>query len=132
MKTQDKGACAEHIAAGALLRNGYEVYWNTSFHGLADLLVQRDGTIYRVQVKSFYDKRVAGKYRTEKSVYRMAECQTSNTTNGAYHVSYDGLVDMLVLVDTDTGEVFSIPPGLRKTQVHKSAITEYRIFPIPA
>jgi hypothetical protein len=131
MKTQDKGACAEHLAAAALLKNGYEVYWNTSFHGLSDLLVQRDGKMYRVQVKSFYDKCITGKYRTEKSVYRIAECQTSNTVNGEYHLSYDGLVDMLVLVDTDTGEVFSISPGLRKTQVHKNAILEYRIFPIP-
>jgi Holliday junction resolvase-like predicted endonuclease len=131
MKTQDKGACAEHMAAAALLRNGYEVYWNTAFHGLSDLVAQREGVIYRVQVKAFYDKRAVGKYRTEQSVYRVAETRTSNMSNGLYHQPYANLVDLIVLVDTDTGEVFAIPPDLRQCQVHKDTLASYRIFPLP-
>jgi hypothetical protein len=131
MIKQDKGACGEHLAAAALLRNGYSVYWNTSFSGVSDLMAQKDGQIFRVQVKTFYDKRQVGRYRTEKSIYRVAEVRTSNTVNGEYHLSYVGLVDIIVLVDTDTGEVYLIPADLRTCQIAKDTISKYRIFPIP-
>jgi len=70
-------------------------------------------------------------YRTEKSVYKVAECRTSNMANGDYHQPYAGLVDALVIVDTETGEVFWIPANHRKSQIHKNAILQYRIFPTP-
>ncbi len=94
-------------------------------------MAQKDGQLFRVQAKSFYDKKYLGKYRNENSVYRVAEIRTSNMTDGKYHQSYNGLVDMIILVDVDTGEVFSIPPDHGVCQVSKNTLGAYKIFPIP-
>ena len=132
MKTQDKGSCGEYLVAAALMRNGYEVFMNTSFHGVSDLLASIDGQIYKVQVKTFYEKRAYGKYRKENSAYKVCEVRTSNMVDGDYHVSYRGLVDLIALADIDTGEVFLLDAGTvsNSCQISKSVVQDKKIFPV--
>lgn len=125
MNKQQKGSCGELLAAAALTRGGYEVFLNPTNNGVADLVALKEGKAYRVQVKTFYLK----KGSKSGKQYLVAECRTSDASQGAYHVPYARLVDMLVLVDTDTAEVFLVPSDIQKTQVHKNQVLKHRIFP---
>ena len=125
MNRQQKGACGELLAAAALVREGYEVFLNPTHHGLADLVASKDGATLLVQVKTFYSKKPRGNAIPSPA----AETRTSNTVNGEYHVPYANLVDVLALVDVDSGEVFLLPADFRKCQVSKSQVLEHRIFP---
>lgn len=50
--TKHRGAFSELIACTWLLERGYEVFRNISQHGIADLVVFRDGKILKIDVKT--------------------------------------------------------------------------------
>ena len=52
MTTSDVGAASELAIAADLLKKGWKVYRNLSPVGLTDLVIERDGKLYKVQVKS--------------------------------------------------------------------------------
>jgi len=132
--TQNKGACAEHFAIGALLSLGYSVYHNSSSIGSNDIICEKYNKTYRVQVKSFFDhKSIRGKRKYEY-VCRIAILMGNSTKinqglKTITHFNYD--IDMMLIVDTQTAEVFVVPQNkMSQTQISKSSLRDSRIFPI--
>lgn len=117
MNAHIKGACGEHLATAALLRNGYYVHRNVAHSGVDDLIITKDEKTFHVQVKTFY---------IDGRGHSVAELRSSASTG---HHTYENLVDLMVLVDTDTGEVFLFPSSPR-TKARKSLLNKFKIFPI--
>lgn len=117
MNKHIKGACGEHLAVAALLRNGYQVHRNVAHSGVDDLIITNGKETFRVQVKTFY---------INKRGHTVAELRSSAPTG---HRTYENLVDLMLVVDVDTGEVFLFPSS-RQTQAHKNTLSKFKIFPI--
>lgn len=137
MNHQSKGRVAEHLAAAALIYNGYQVYHVDFVSGDTDIIAEKDAKLYRCQVKAFYFHECYGKptrrRREGKQIsrpgsrgygYKKVELRTSNAGD---HRSYkDLLTDALIAVDVDTGEVFwyDLTPESPSTSMNKNSIME--------
>jgi len=121
-----KGSAGEHIAAAAFLLNNYSVYHQDNESGGADLLVEKEGELFRVQVKTFY-LNTWGKHRPPQQRANI-ERRSQSKSNDSRIYSEDE-VDLFALVDTETAEVFVIPQGYRKTSVNKNSILDRKIYP---
>lgn len=104
------------MAVAALLRADYEVYKNASPNGNSDLIVSKDGKLFRVQVKAFYTRRNG----------LIAETRSSARGTNRYK-HYAGLVDKMAFVDTMTAEVFLTDVPKQATQTCKNKVAPHRI-----
>lgn len=108
------------MAAAALVRNGYNVFFNMAFTGPVDLIAEKGNKLFKVQVKTFF--------RRKKKNVLVADLRTCESKGK--HRTYEDLCDLLLLVDCDSGEVFLPPIGVQKTQINKQVAMNYLIFPI--
>lgn len=118
---QVKGSAAEHIATAALLLNDYKAYHQDHESGAADIIAEKDGKLYRCQVKSFYTKTFGG----NRNPQQLACLERSGFSKTRTKETRDirGEVDYFILVDLDTCEVYMILPHNKSSCSKQTAIS---------
>ena len=91
------GAANELRAAAYYTEQGWEVFWSPAAQGAADFLMQREGEVRAVQVKTAHVMERSG--RTETRLYL-------KRSNGTRYLTSD--FDILAVV-CSTGRMWSIP-----------------------
>jgi len=127
---QIKGSMGEHLASAAFLYNGYQVYQQDNESGAADLLIEKNGKIQRIQVKAFYNK-TFGK-NSGRNPQTLACLERSGYSKSRTPVMRDirDQVDYFAIVDTETAEVFLLPSEeANKSSINKNSVKGKRIYP---
>lgn len=94
---QVKGSIGEHLAAAALLLNGYKVYHQDHESGTADILATKDDFFYKIQVKTFY----------EKGNRQVVCLESRNKFKKESNTMYDD-IDYFLISDVETCETFLV------------------------
>lgn len=108
MSTLQDGRTGEAAVALEFVRLGYDVYMPTFGNGQCDMIVLKDGSVSRVEVKSTQSRQASGKYAVQlKSVRPNKTANIINNFDGsrsdilAVHVVPTGRVHLLKSMDFD-------------------------------
>lgn len=112
MHTKQKGDIGELIAAQEFLRRGWHVAFPYGENMKYDLIIEKDATCKRVQVKAVYPR---------KGVLHV-NCRSSNNWSVKSYCSQD--FDLLVAVNLESNQVYFIPSDKMNT-----ALFDLRIEP---
>jgi hypothetical protein len=76
-----KGAFSEHLVASHFLKEGCEVYWPSSSQSKADFVVDYNGSLKKIQVKTMYNL-IQGDYEYwQCRLYSSNKCRTAYTSD---------------------------------------------------
>lgn len=106
--SQVNGSISEHLAVAAFLSAGYKVYHQDHDSGASDLLVEKEGVIQRVQVKSFFVRPKAG-HRQERKIACL--CGTGRVSPNRVR-DLRSLIDLFCVVDAETCTVIIFPSSV--------------------
>ncbi len=87
-----KGALAELTAISWLLKQGYEVYRNVSYHGICDIVASKGGELLKIDVKTANNYLRTGKFYVSQTASDEQVAHGVKVLGVLFHEGYETCV----------------------------------------